>query len=64
MKQSVDGFALHSTEPTDHFVGMLPPQPEVIDLDDVVRSAGKKINQISGKILPADDIESQKAAMM
>ena len=63
-KQSGDEFTLHSTKPTDYFIGMFPPQPEVIDLDDVIHQAGEKINQISGKIPPADDIESQKAAMM
>ena len=25
VKQSADGFTLHSTKPTDHFIGMLPP---------------------------------------
>ena len=58
VKQSADEFALHSTEPTDQFLGILPPQPKVIDLDDVVHSAGEKINQISQRIPPADDIES------
>ena len=64
LKQNGDGFALHSTKPTDHCIGILPPQSKMIDLDEVVCQAGKKINQISRKIQPADDIDSQIATMI
>ena len=62
LKQNADGFT-HSTKPTDHCIGILPPQSKMIDLDEVICQAGKKINQISVKILPAD-IDSQIAAMI
>ena len=40
---------------------MLPPQPKVIDLDDVICKAGEIINEITGKILQPDDTEAQRA---
>ena len=61
LKQNANGFALHSTKPTDHCIWTLPPQPEIIDLNEVICQAGEKIKEISGIILPADDIKSQVA---
>ena len=62
LKQNANGFTLHSTKPTDHCVWTLPPQLEIIDLNEVICQAGEKIQEISGIIMPADDINSQVAA--